>query len=231
MKIERIRFENLSFGFGTAKPIFDNVNFEFPLNETVWIRGSFGSGKSTLLRLIAGLVIPTNGKIIINEQSIHELGFTQYVPYLNQMGFGFDGVGLLVNQTLENNLAIPLRYHKNWSEEKIQAWLTPMLQMFQVEHLKNERPAFVSQSIYKVFLLLRAFVTAPDMMIFNNPLTNLDEIHRVAFLNLIEVFRKEHNLKHVFIASDDEMMLEKLNSKKIWIQDGKILLEEQRKIA
>lgn len=231
MKIENLKFEKLSFGFGPAKPIFDNVTFDFPMNETVWIKGSFGSGKSTLLRLIAGLVVPTSGKLIINNQNIHDLGFNRYVQTLKNIGFGLDGSGLLVNQTLENNLALPLSYHKNWNDEQIKNWINPLMEMFKVDHLKNERPAFVSQSIYKVFLVLRAFVMAPEMVVINNPMTNLDELHREAFIQLLFKFKNEHGLKHIFIASDDEQHLEKIKAKKIWIQDGTISYEEQRKAS
>jgi ABC-type transporter Mla maintaining outer membrane lipid asymmetry ATPase subunit MlaF len=198
------------------------------MNETVWLRGSLNSGKLNFLHLVAGLIVPHEGKVIVNDQDIHELGFSNYTSVLKNIGFGFDGVGLFVNQSLENNLAIQLRYHKNWSEKQIQDWLNPIFEMFKLQHLKNERPAFVSQNVYKIFLLLRTFVLAPEMMIFNNPLTNLDDIHRVAFISLIKLFKSEHGLKHIFIASEEDVLLESLNPKKIWFQDGKILEDEQR---
>ncbi len=228
MIISNLKFENLTFGFGTSKLIFDNVSFDFPLNQTVWIKGHFGSGKSNFLRLIAGLVTPSSGKIIINNQSIHDLGFTRYSSILKDIGFGFDGVGLLVNQSLENNLALPLRYHKNWTDDQIKNWIIPLMEMLNVAHLKDEKPAFVSQSIYKAFLLLRAFVMAPEMMMINNPLTNLDEIHRESFLSMIDLFKREHGLKHLYIISDDEKLLERLNPVKLLIHDGEISYDNER---
>lgn len=231
MKFENLKFENLSFGYEVDHPIIKNVDFNFPLNETVWIRGNSTSGKGTFIRLMSGAVAPTEGKILVNNQDIHEQGFLHYATILKNIGFGFDGAGLLVNQSLENNLALPLRYHLNWSESEIQRWLKMLMETFNVYHLKDQRPAFVSQSVYKTFLLLRAFVLRPEMMIFINPLTNLDDDHRDAFLNMIAFFKKEHCLKHVFIISDDEPHLEKLCSKKIWFQEKKIKNEEQRKSA
>jgi ABC-type molybdenum transport system ATPase subunit/photorepair protein PhrA len=105
------------------------------------------------------------------------------------------------------------------------------MEMLNVAHLKDERPAFVSQSIYKTFLILRAFIMAPEMMVINNPLTNLDELHRECFLSMISLFKKEHGLKHLFVISDDEILLERLNPIKLLLHDGKISYEKNRMSA
>ena len=228
MKFENLKFENLSFGYIADNPIIKNVDFNFPLGEIVWIRGSSTSGKSIFIRLMSGAVEPTAGKIIINNQDIHELGYLHYASILKHIGFGFDGTGLLVNQSLENNLALPLRYHSTWSEAEIQTWVHTLMDIFRVTHVKDQRPAFVTQSLYKTFLLLRAFVLKPEMMIFINPLSSLDDSNRDSFISLLEVFKKDYGLKHVFIISDDEPQLEKLNPVKIWVQDKKIVREDSR---
>lgn len=231
MKFENLKFENLTFGYDANHPILKKVNFAFPLNETVWIRGNSSSGKAIFVRLMSGAVTPTDGKILVNNQDIHELGFLQYATVLKDIGFGFDGTGLLVNQSMENNLALPLRYHLNWSEREIQEWIKMLMDEFGVYHLKDQRPAFVAQSVLKVFLLLRAFVMKPEMMIFINPFTNLDEGHRKKFISLISLFKEKYDLKHVFIISDDESLLEKLNPVKIWIEDKQFVYEEKRMSA
>lgn len=231
MKFSNLKFENLSFGYDADHPVIKNVDFDFPLNETVWIKGSSTSGKGIFIRLMSGAVAPTEGKILVNGEDIFDLGYTHYATILKHIGFGFDGAGLLVNQSLENNLALPLRYHMNWSESEIKEWLKMLMETFNVYHLKDQRPAFVAQSVYKTFLLLRAFVLRPEMMIFLNPLTNLDDRNRDAFFSMISLFKEKYDLKHLFIISDDEPHLEKLNPKKIWVQDKTIVFEEQRMSA
>jgi phospholipid/cholesterol/gamma-HCH transport system ATP-binding protein len=231
MKFESLKFENLSFGYDAEHSIIKNVNFSFPLGETVWIRGNSKSGKATFIRLLSGAVAPTAGKILINDQDIHEQGFLQYANVLKNIGFGFDGAGLFVNQSMEDNLAFPLRYHLNWSENEIQDWLKMLMETFEVYHVKDQRPAFVAQSILKTFLLLRAFVMKPEMMIFLNPFSNIDENHRKKLISLIALFKEKHGLKHIFIISDEETHLEKLNPKVIWFQDKKIICDEERMSA
>lgn len=231
MKFEKLVFENLSFGYNAENAIIKNVYFNFPLNETVWIRGSSASGKSIFIRLLSGAVAPTEGKIFINDEDIHALGFLQYATILKNIGFGFDGTGLFVNQTLESNLALPLRYHTNWSDAKIDEWVHFLMDLFKVTHVKDQRPAFVTQTLYKTFLLLRAFVLQPEMMIFINPFSNLGDSNRDSFVAMIELFKKECGLKHIFIISDDEPQLEKLNPRHIWVQDKKIITEEERMSA
>ncbi len=231
MIFSNLKFENLAFGYDANHPIIKNVDFNFPLGETVWIKGSSSSGKAIFIRLMSGAVAPTEGKILVNNQDIFDLGYTHYATILKHIGFGFDGAGLLVNQSLEDNLALPLRYHQNFRESEIQEWTKTLMETFNVYHLKDQRPAFVAQSVYKTFLLLRAFVIRPEMMIFLNPFTSLDDCNREAFLSLIALFKEKYELKHVFIISDDEPQLEKLNLKKIWFQDKKIVLEEERMAA
>ncbi len=231
MKFENLKFENLSFGYDASHPILKNVNFEFPLGKTVWIRGNSTSGKAVFIRLLSGAVAPTEGKILMNDQDIHDLGFLQYATVLKDIGFGFDGTGLIVNQSLENNLALPLRYHLNWSEQEIQEWLKMLMDTFDVYNLKDQRPAFVAQSVLKIFLLLRAFVMKPEMMMFINPFSNLDEGHRKKFVSLISLFKEKHGLKHVFIISDDESQLELLNPVKIRIQNKQFVYEDERMSA
>lgn len=231
MTFESLTFENLSFGYDAAQPIIRNVNFSFPLGENVLIRGNSSSGKAMFIRLLSGAVAPTEGKILINNQDIHEQGFLQYAQVLKNIGFGFDGTGLLVNQSMENNLAFPLRYHSNWSEQEIQDWLRMLMETFEVYHLKDQRPAFVGQSVFKTFLLLRAFVMRPEMMVFLNPLSNLDENHRKKFVTMIELFREKYGLLHVFIISDDESHLHKLNPKTIWFKDKSIVAQPDRMSA
>lgn len=231
MKFENLKIENLSFGYDANHPILKKVNFSFPMNETVWIRGNATSGKAIFIRLLSGAVAPTEGKILLNNQDIHDLGFLQYATVLKDIGFGFDGTGLLVNQSMESNLALPLRYHLNWSEPEIQEWLKTLMNEFDVYNLKEQRPAFVAQSVLKVFLLLRAFVMKPEMMVFINPFTNLDENHRKKFISLISLFKEKHGLKHVFIISDDESHLARLNPVKIWIEDKQFVHEEERMSA
>lgn len=231
MKFETLTFENLSFGYDESHHILKDVNFSFPLNETCWIRGNSTSGKALFIRLISGAVAPTEGKILVNNQDIHEHGFLQYTNILKDIGFGFDGTGLFVNQSMEDNLALPLRFHLNWSESEIQEWLKTLMETFDVYHLKKQRPAFVAQSVYKSFLLLRAFVMKPEMMVFINPFTNLDESHRMKFISMIDLFKKEYGLKHVFIISDEDSHLEKLKPKTIWFQDKRIVCEEERMSA
>ena len=69
------------------------------------------------------------------------------------------------------------------------------------------------------------------MMIFINPFSNLDDHNRDMFLSMIALFRKEYGLKHLFIISDDEPHLEKLNPKKILMLNKKLVDEEQRIVA
>ena len=112
MKINSLKFEGLEFGYPEQDLIFENVDFDFPLNQFVWVKAGYGSGRSTLLQLIAGLQQSTKGKYLINDQNVSEMSFEEFLPYRMNIGYGFDFGGLINNRTLLENLTLPLEYHK-----------------------------------------------------------------------------------------------------------------------
>ena len=118
MKIESLKFEGVSFSHEGQEIIVQNVEFDFPMNEILWVKAEEGAGKSSLLQVLAGLQIPQSGKYLINGENVVEMSFEEFLPYRLKIGYSFDYGGLINNRSLFDNLVLPLLYHKIGTPEE-----------------------------------------------------------------------------------------------------------------
>lgn len=220
--IETIQFKNINFSYGPETNVLTSANCIFPLNQRVLIRGDSGSGKSTLLKLILGLIEPENGEILFNGENIHELGFERFSEYLSITGHLLDDEGLLSNQSLFDNLALPLIYHKNMMPAERQEWIDRWLSKFSLLGLKESRPAFVTEEVRRVIGFLRALIIKPEMVLLHNPLRGLSLLNQKRVLETLTDFENQYGLKHIIVAADDERIFADKIFKTIEMKEGKI---------
>jgi phospholipid/cholesterol/gamma-HCH transport system ATP-binding protein len=199
-----IEFSNVSFYYEEDQKVLDTSSFSLPLNKWVLIKGEFGSGKSTLIKLLLGLIEPYQGEIKFNQENIHELGFEKFSEYLGHIGHVLGEEGLFANQSLFDNLALPLIYHKNMALDDRTEWIDSCIKRFHLLGHKTDRPAFVTKEIKKIFLILRALILKPELVVINNLLEDLSYTNQKRVIELLEYFQKEHGLKHIIIAAEDE---------------------------
>ncbi|MCK6599862.1 MAG: ATP-binding cassette domain-containing protein [Bdellovibrionaceae bacterium] len=206
-KIHRLKFEGLSFKHESQEPILQNVDYEFPAEETVLIKSLQGAGKSTLLQILAGLIIPTSGKYLINDENVLEMTFEEFLPYRLSIGYTFDYGGLISNRTVYDNMILPLLYHKLLDFNQADLKIRELLKSFELEKFKDERPAHIPGRIRKIVCLLRAMVIDPQVLLLDDPSVGLGQDISLKFLDLIEQHKKERNLRHIFITSYDDKFM------------------------
>lgn len=209
---QKIAFRDMSLSFDDKIFLFKNINFEFPIGEIIFINGVNGSGCSSLLKIFAGLIIPSHGQYLINDVDICSLSFKEFLPFRLRIGYGFDMGGLLNNKTLEENLLLPLQYHKVYdSEEKTKLQVYNLLEIFGIHQEKSLRPAFVSRAIRKACCLARTFVMDPEMILLDDPTVGLRPEARNGLIHLIQEKRKQQSVNHIFFTSSDEDFFKKID--------------------
>jgi ABC-type ATPase involved in cell division len=219
-KIEKLRFENLSFKPEGQDAIFENVDFDFPMNQLVWVKAEHGSGRSTLLQLLAALQMPTRGNYFINEQNVAEMSFEEFLPYRLAIGYGFDMGGLIHNRTLFENLMLPLNYHKLLSPEEATERVTKYLKDFGLWKYKDQRPSFISGGSKKLACLIRAVIMHPQMVLLDDPTVGVPQETSLKFFDLLEKLKKDGELKHIFISSFDDKFMGSIEHTEIFIEGG-----------
>lgn len=219
---EQIELQNLSFAYSKEFPIFENVSIRIPLNSWVLVKGGFGSGKATFLKILLGLITPRSGEVLFNKESIYDLGFDNFSPYLGHIGHVLEDDGLLANQSLFENVCLPLIYHKNMSLSERTEWADIWIDKLGLSQHKNKRPAYVTAELRRIFSFLRALLIKPEMLVLYNPMKDLSATHQDGILVMIDEFQEKYNLKHIIIAADNESFLENRKIKVLQIIEGKV---------
>jgi phospholipid/cholesterol/gamma-HCH transport system ATP-binding protein len=224
-KIESMKFESLSFSHEGHGPILRSADFEFPMNEVIWVKGSEGQGKSTLLQVLAGLEMPQSGSFYINEQNVLDMSFEEFLPFRLAMGYTFDYGGLISNRTIYDNLMLPLHYHKLVSGKEAKERVETLIGIFDLSKFAHERPAHVPGRVRKLGCLLRALAMKPQLLLMDDPSVGLGQDTLYTFVDYIHALRKEGHLKHIFMSSYDEKYMNMFNYQIVHIDEGQLYLQ------
>lgn len=234
MKIQSLKFEDLHFGYEGQDPLFEQVEFDFPLGEIVWVKASSGAGRSSLLQLMAGLLSPLRGKYLINDQNVSEMSFEEFLPYRLAIGYGFDFGGLIHNRTLLENVTLPLVYHKVCAEEEAKARAEKYFEKLGATRFKDKRPSNVPGGIRKLTCLIRAMITEPQVLLLDDPSVGLGQETSLKYFDCIQEMREAGKVQHVFISSFDEQLMSCLSHKEIFLDCGQIyidLIDGEKKVV
>lgn len=223
IKIESVKFDNVAFAFeGSSAKLFQQTSFDFPLDRIVWVKGETGSGRSTLLQLLAGLLIPDQGSYLLNGENVTEMSFEEFLPYRLNIGYGFDLGGVLHNKTLEENLTLPLLYHKMLSQNEAAQRAMIYMEDLGISKYQHARPSVVPGGVRKLVCLIRALIMHPQVLLLDDPSVGLGQDTALKFFDLIDELRKQGELRHVFLSSFDDKLMGVVDPDVIAIDNGLI---------
>lgn len=224
--IQSLKFENLSFSYEDANALFQNLDFEFPMNKTVWIHAPSGQGRSSLLQLMAVLQMPQRGRYLINDMNVSDMSFEEFLPYRLKIGYGFDFGGLLNNRTIIENLILPITYHKILGYKKAEERALDYLGYLGLKKYKDQRPAIVPGGVRKLTCMIRALILHPELLLLDDPSVGMSEDAVLKYFDLVKKVKDENALQHVFISSFDQKLMNLLGATEVVIDDGKLYLNE-----
>ncbi|MNK98304.1 Lipoprotein-releasing system ATP-binding protein LolD [compost metagenome] len=226
MKIESLKFEGVSFTHEGHDAILRNIDFDFPVNEIIWVKAEEGAGKSSLLQILAGLQVPQSGNFLINGENVGDMSFEEFLPYRMEIGYAFDFGGLISNRTLRDNLLLPLLYHKTISEQEATARVDEFIQEFDIKKYANERPAHVPGRVRKLVCLIRSLVMHPQILLLDDPSVGLGQDSVYTFVDCLHRLRKQGFAKHIFVSSYDEKFMNLLDYQIIHLDDGQLFFQQ-----
>lgn len=171
--------------------VFKDINWSVAQGE-FWVVGApQHSGKSDFLMTTAGLMPPTAGvyKFFGNETRIFD---ESRLADRLRMGFVFENADLFHYLTVGENVALPLRYHRNLEVEEGIKGIEELLQMTELKAVADVMPANLPRSWHKRAALARALVLQPDILLADNPLGALDARHSHWWLRFLDALTREH---------------------------------------
>lgn len=223
VEIKTIDFSSLSFSFDEEHKVLKDCSFDLPMNTVVRLNGPHGCGKSTILKLLAGLIDPQSGDYNINGDSFNEMSFEELIPYRLKIGYGFEYGGLINNRTIFQNLILPIEYHKIMSHEDAKKHVDEIIEVFGLQRSSRYRPSAVSGGQRKLACIARAFVMDPEVLILDEPTHGLNEKSIEKLCNYIHDKMEAGIIKHVFLTTENAVLIEGLVKKDLIVQDGKLL--------
>jgi len=161
------------FNQGTPKQVdaLIDVNLTVEPGEFVSLIGPSGCGKSTLLRLIANLLEPTTGSIMVNGKSASQSRLDQ------DYGMAFQQAGLFDWRTVAKNIELPLEL-KGWDKEKRAARAQEMLELVKLPEFAELYPWQLSGGMQQRIAIARALAAHPPLLLMDEPFGALDEMTR-----------------------------------------------------
>ena len=204
--------------------VFDNgfealksVNFSIEQGDLVCLLGPSGCGKSTILNMIAGLLQPTGGDIQFKKSSVINIE-----PKDRNIGFVFQNYALYPHMTVLENIMFPLTVgEKKISKEEAKKIAEEYMQLTNIEELAEKKPGTLSGGQQQRVAITRALVQKPEVLLLDEPLSNLDARLRLKIREEIRRLVKEVGITTIFVTHDQEEALS-ISDKIILLNEGVI---------
>ena len=200
----RITIENLVKVFGSGKSAAtacDHLSLTIEPGELFFLLGPSGCGKTTLLRMIAGFIDPTSGTIAFDGKDV-----THDPPNKRNTGMVFQSYALWPHMTVAQNVAFGLNVRKVANPEKDQRVLDALAAV-QMEEYASRKPNQLSGGQQQRVALARALVIKPDVLLLDEPLSNLDAKLRNDLRLQIRKICKDSGITTVYVTHDQKIAL------------------------
>ena len=203
-KTGSLRLERLTKEFGNGKEkvvAVRELSLTINPGEFVTLLGPSGCGKTTALRMIAGFETPTGGQVLLDGDDLSAM-----TPDKRPMGMVFQSYALFPHMTVFDNVAYGLRV-KKMSGNEIKSAVAEVLESMSLSHLANRAPNQLSGGQQQRVALARAMVVRPKVLLFDEPLSNLDAKLRAQMRVEIRSIQRRLGITSIFVTHDqDEAM-------------------------
>ena len=195
-----IRLQDIVKRFGTLEAV-SRVSLDIRDGELFTLLGPSGCGKTTILRLIGGFHRPDHGKIYFGDREVSSLP-----PYDRNIGMVFQNYALWPHMTISDNVAYGLRL-KKFSKSETVSRISRAFKLVNLTGLESRYPGQLSGGQQQRVALARALVLNPDVLLLDEPLSNLDAKIRIQVRAEIRKLQKELAITTVYVTHDQEEAL------------------------
>ncbi len=217
-----IKVEGLYKSFG-GQEVLEDITFDVASGEIVVLLGPSGIGKTVLLKHLIGLIIPDQGRVLIDGVDISVLSEDELLKVRRSMGYMFQEGALYDFMDVFDNVAFPLREHTALTPSEIAARVSEVLALVDLKEAERKFPAQLSGGMKKRVGLARAIVLGGKILLCDEPTSGLDPIRSRGISDLIRSVAKKIGATTVITSHDIDNSLR--------IADRLILLNESRIVA
>ncbi|GAC1356136.1 MAG: ABC transporter ATP-binding protein [Herpetosiphon sp.] len=190
-----ITFEELTKRYGNVAAVAD-LNLHVREGEFVALLGPSGCGKTTTLMMLAGILRPTAGIIRFGDRVVN-----QVPPQERNIGMVFQSYALYPHMTAYNNITYPLKLRRVPADE-MRRRAEQVAGRLEIGNLLDRRPGELSGGQQQRVALARALIRQPDLLLFDEPLSNLDARLRLTTRSEIKRLQRELRITSVYVTHD-----------------------------
>jgi iron(III) transport system ATP-binding protein len=195
-----IKIQDLVFSINT-KPILQSIQLEIQPGEFFLLLGPSGCGKTTLLRLIAGFYHPLSGSISFNDRVMNSVS-----PHERNIGMVFQSYALFPHMTVSQNVEYGLKI-RNMSKQERRTKVSQALEMVRLTGYESRVPGSLSGGEQQRVALARALVISPNILLLDEPLSNLDAKLRIQMRQELREIHRKTNVTTINVTHDQEEAL------------------------
>ncbi|MGE7589845.1 ABC transporter ATP-binding protein [Peribacillus sp. NPDC101480] len=198
-----------------ANVVLNGIDLEVKQGELLTLLGPSGCGKSTTLNLIAGFLDADRGEVHIKGNNV-----TKVPPYKRDLGMVFQTYSLFPHMTVYENLSFGLKLRKVGKAEQKKK-ISKALELVKMSGLENRYPRELSGGQRQRVAISRALVVEPELLLLDEPLSNLDAKLRHELRAEIKRLQKEIGVTTIFVTHDQEEALS-MSDRVVVMNAGKI---------
>ena len=199
-----IRFSSVTKTYQDVTAL-DAVDLEVGSGEFITLLGPSGSGKTTLLMVLAGFTRPTSGTVRVDGEDI-----TRQPPHKRDLGMVFQSYALFPHLNVFENVAFGLKARK-MPKDEIAPRVAEALELVQLSELETRRVTEISGGQQQRVALARALAVHPDILLLDEPLSNLDAELRYSTRRQMAELQKRLGTTAIYVTHDQEEALELAN--------------------
>ena len=193
----KITIENLTKAFGSTTAV-DHLSVTVESGKMIALLGPSGCGKTTILNMLSGILPATSGKIWFDDQDVTDLP-----PEKRNIGLVFQNYALYPHMTVLENICFPLEIKKVPKKQRIER-AKDLAELVRISEYLNRKPAELSGGQQQRVAIARALAKEPQLLLLDEPLSNLDAKLRVEMREEILRIQRASNITTVFVTHDQE---------------------------
>jgi ABC-type Fe3+/spermidine/putrescine transport system ATPase subunit len=215
-----LRVRGLVKVYGGARAV-DDVSFELRAGEVLTLLGPSGCGKSTTLRMIAGLEAPDEGEVWVRGRLVASAADRVMVPPEGRkVGLVFQSYAIWPHMTVADNIAYPLRVRRI-DRGTIASKVADIMRLVRLDGLGGRMATELSGGQQQRVALARALVYEPDLLLLDEPLSNLDSVLRKEMRAQLRALQSRLAMTVLYVTHDQEEAMS-LSSRVIVMNEGRI---------
>lgn len=219
-----IELQNICFSYNEGQPILKDINIHIKKGEFVFVVGKSGAGKSTFLKVLTREIVPTSGKLIVNNHRVDKLKPKEIPYYRRSLGMIFQDFRLIPKMTVFDNVAFVLRV-TNHSNRFIRQRVPYVLDLVQLTHKANVYPNELSGGEQQRVAIARALATDPPIIIADEPTGNVDPALSLEIVELLFDINRFCGTT-ILMVTHEHKLVRHFGGRIISIEKGQVAFDE-----